>query len=84
VNELAGGRPPLQLSQVAQAVEARLLRMQDEHHGSVGGGSCPHGIFREFGTGGVDACKVLDISVLVHLQSHDCLLYGLLVTAGRN
>lgn len=49
----------------------------------VGGGGRAHGIFRDLGAGRVDACKVLDVTVTVHLKSHDGLLHGLLVTAGR-
>lgn len=50
---------------------------------SVCWGSCAHCIFRDFGAGRVDACKVLDVTVSIHLKGHDCLFHGLLMTAGR-
>lgn len=48
----------------------------------VGGGSRAQGVLGELGTGRVDAGKILDVTVAVHLQGHDGLLHGLLVTAG--
>lgn len=50
---------------------------------SVCGGSCTHRIFRDFGAGWVDARKVLDVTVPVHLQGHDGLFHSLLMAAGR-
>ena len=47
----------------------------------VGGGGCAQGIFGDPGAGWVGAGEVLDVTVAVHLQSHNGLLYGLLVAA---
>ena len=49
----------------------------------VGGGGCAQGVFGDPGAGRVGAGEVLDVTVAVHLQGHDGLLHGFLVTAGR-
>lgn len=49
----------------------------------VGRGSRAQGVFRDLGAGWVDAGEVLDITVTIHLKSHDGLFHGLLVAAGR-